>query len=79
MAVAKITWELVFINMMFRAEKNDVELITKSRRFARTHMKDVLKCSEINVVRKTQISLFAYWLWGYKKAYFRYKKRKGIA
>lgn len=79
MAVAKITWELVFINMMFRAEKNDVELITKSRRFARTHMKDVFKCSEINVVRKAQISLFAYWLWGYKKAYFRYKKRKGIA
>jgi glycosyltransferase involved in cell wall biosynthesis len=79
MAVAKITWEIVFINMMLCAEKNDEELISNSRRFARVHISDVIKCCEINIVRKVQISLFAYWFSGYKKVYFRYKKQKGIA
>lgn len=70
--VAKITWEIVFFNMMFRAGKNDKLLVEKTRNFARKHIKDVLRCEEINVVRKIQIALFAYWIWGYKKVYFAY-------
>lgn len=79
MSVAKITWELVFINMMFRAEKDDREIVDKTRRFARRHMMDVFCCNEINTVRKIQIGLFAYQPYFYKKAYFRYKKWKGIS
>ena len=79
MAVAKITWEIVFINMMFWAKRNDVPLVSKSRAFARQHMKEVLRCGDINEVRKIQIGLFAYCLRLYKIMYFGYKKRKGIS
>ena len=77
-AVAKIIWELVFINMMFCADCDDKPLVYKTRAFARKHMRDVIHCSEINVVRKIQIGLFAYQLGLYKMVYFCYKKKKGI-
>ncbi|MBS6642769.1 MAG: glycosyltransferase family 2 protein [Clostridiaceae bacterium] len=79
MAVAKLTWEIVFINMMFCAGKNDMSLVSKSRSFARKHIGEVLHCDDINAVRKVQIGLFAYCLWLYKSVYFSYKKRKGIS
>ena len=79
MAVAKITWEIVFINMMLCADKEDTLLVAKTRDFARKHIKEVLHCNDIDGVRKIQISLFAYWLRLYKNIYLRYKKRKGIS
>lgn len=78
LAVAKITWELVFINMMFRADRDDKSLVSQTRVFARKHIRDVMLCSEINVVRKMQIGLFAYQLGLYKIVYFCYMKRKDI-
>ena len=79
MAVAKITWEIVFINMMFCANRNDTLLVAKSRTFARRHIGDVLHCDDINTLRKVQILLFAYCLRLYKGAYLCYKKKKGIS
>lgn len=79
LAVAKIIWEIVFINMMLCGGKEDKPLITKTRIFARKNMLCVLKCSEINITRKVQIGLFSYCFRGYKKMYLDYKKRKGIA
>lgn len=79
MVVAKITWEIVFINMMLCANKNDMSLISKTRAFARKHIDEVMHCDDINGIRKVQIFLFAYLFCLYKSAYFVYKKRKGIA
>lgn len=81
MSVAKITWEIVFINMMIQADKhwNDKKLIRKSRKFAKDNILSVLKCPYINLTRKVQISLFAYVFDTYHKLYDMYKKMKGIA
>lgn len=77
-AVARITWEIVFVNMMFYGDKNDKPLLSKSRAFARKHMGEALRCNDINAIRKVQILLFAYWFWIYKNIYLYYKKRRGI-
>ena len=80
MSVAKITWEIVFINMMIQADKRwlDKLLIRESRRFARDNIFSVLKCPYINLTRKVQISLFTYVFDTYQKLYDMYKKMKGI-
>lgn len=79
MAVAKITWEIIFINMMLCGNKKDMPLILKTRMFVRKHIVEVIRCDDINGIRKVQICLFAYLFCLYKSIYFFYKKRKGIA
>lgn len=81
MSVAKVTWEIVFINMMIQADKRwlDKQLIRESRRFAKDNILSVLKCPYINFTRKVQISLFAYVFDTYHKLYDMYKKMKGIS
>ena len=81
MSVAKITWEIVFINMMIQADKHwhDKKLIKKSRKFAKDNILSVLKCPYINLTRKVQISLFAYVFDTYQKLYDMYKKMKRIS
>ncbi len=80
MSVAKITWELVFINMMIQSDKywHDKDLIKGSRKFARENIFSVFRCPYINLTRKIQISLFAYIFDTYQNLYGIYKKIKGI-
>lgn len=80
MSVAKITWELVFINMMIQSDKrwHDKDLIKRSRKFARENIFSVFRCPYINLTRKIQISLFAYIFNTYQNLYSIYKKIKGI-
>ena len=79
MVVAKITWEIVFVNMMLCANKNDKNLIKKLQLFIKENIADVLYCDKINVVRKLQIILFALSFKAYKYMYLTYKKRRTIA
>lgn len=58
--VEKITWELVFVNLMICAGKKDELLIKKTRKFARKSITKVLKCGYINITRKLQIVLFGF-------------------
>lgn len=80
MAVAKITWEIVFINMMLRESyPEDKKLIYKIRKYVRKRILDVYKCKFIGITRKIQISLFAYCFTLYKKLYIKYKKAKSLS
>lgn len=80
LAVAKITWEIVFINMMLRASNSEnKQLIFDIRKFARKRIKDVYKCKFIGIVRKIQISLFTFCFPLYKKMYVKYKKSKNLS
>ncbi|MEG0687794.1 MAG: glycosyltransferase family 2 protein [Hungatella sp.] len=79
-AIAKLMWELVFINMMLRSNfPVDLKLVSSSRLFARKRISDVYKCKFINGVRKIQITLFAYLFVIYKIFYLKYKKRNGMS
>lgn len=78
-AVGRITWELVFINMMFMAGKDDKIIVKKVRNFAKSHILDVINCKYIGIVRKIQILLFVYNIWFYKQIYFKYKTKRRIS
>ena len=79
LVVGKITWEIVFVNMMLRGGKNDQELIKKVRKCARENYLSVIKCPYINKIRKLQILLFGFCFSAYQKLYFQYKNRNGIS
>lgn len=74
-AVERITWELVFINLMICANKCDAAIVKKARMFARENMMKVLGCKYINKTRKIQIALFAYTYPLYVVFYKWYKKK----
>lgn len=77
LAVARITWEIVFINMMLRGSKQeDEKLISKTRKFARKRITDVYKCQFIGIVRKIQVSLFAFFFQYIKKCMQDIKNQK---
>lgn len=78
-AVGKITWEVVFINMMICAGMNDPDILKKIRRFSRQHFWGVLKCPYIGKVRKIQIGLFSYCYKLYIPVYLKYKERHPMA
>lgn len=76
MAVARITWEVVFANMMIRSGIIETDVIGEIQKFAKNHMNCVFFSKEINIVRKAQIVLFTYFFSIYKKMYFRYNNKK---
>lgn len=80
MSVAKITWEVVFINMMIQADSQwyNKELIKNVRGFSRKNILSVFKCPYINLTRKIQITLFSYIFNTYQGLYGLYKRIKGI-
>ncbi len=79
MSVAKITWEIVFINMMLQANKKDMALINKTRKYSRKNIVNVFRCKYINLIRKGQIFLFGYLLTPYIFMYSLYKNLRGIS
>lgn len=79
LAVAKITWEIVFINMMLNSNYSDQAIVDKTRVFARKRILDVVKCEFIPNLRKFQITLFAYNFSLYKVLYARYKKKNPLS
>lgn len=78
-AVARITWEIVFINMMISDCKNDKNVIKDVQSFARKNIISVWKCCYISKLRKGQISLFVISFPLYVGFYKWYKKRHPIA
>ena len=74
--VARITWEIVFVNMMIRSDVNDTKTVTEIQRFARKNIGKVLKCNYIDGVRKMQIVLFSYAIALYKIAYRKFIEKK---
>ena len=77
--VAKITWEVVFINMMIVAGYYEKNTIKEVRSFARKHINAVFKCGYISKLRKGQISLLVLSYPLYKIFYVRYKRRHPLA
>lgn len=74
-AVARITWEIVFINMMIIASYQDMGVVRDVQRFVRKHIKEVWRCGLISGIRKGQIFLFAFSYPLYTGFYLQYKKR----
>lgn len=78
MNVAKITWEMVFVNMMIRGNAVDKNIVNTCRQFSRKNLKDVY-CSEyIDKIRKIQITLFSFSLPIYKIMYKKYLRKNPL-
>lgn len=75
-AVARVTWEIVFVNMMIRSDAIETKTIADVQRYARENIRNVLRCGYINKIRKIQIILFAYVIGLYKIMYKKYIERK---
>lgn len=73
--VAKITWEIVFVNMMILAGYQDMSVVREVQRFAWKHIKRVCRCEFIPKTRKGQIFLFTFAYPLYTIIYLWYKKR----
>lgn len=71
--VARITWEVVFFNMMINSGKIDEIVLKEVRGFAKKNFVKVIKCPYIDKVRKIQILLFIINIRLYKKIYLSYK------
>ena len=78
-AVARITWEIVFVNMMIVSGHKDRKTRTDVQKFARKNLSKVWKCGYISKVRKGQISLFALSYPLYTIFYAFYKKKHPVA
>ena len=78
-AVAKITWELVFVNMMIVARHHDKKVVTETRKFAKNNLTKVWNCDYISKTRKLQISLFVISYLIYVPFYKIYKKKHPLA
>lgn len=78
-AVARITWELVFVNMMIMAGQYDKNVITKVRKFAYKNLFKVKKCEYISKIRKLQILLFVISYSTYVSFYKFYKRKHPLA
>lgn len=78
LAIGRIKWEIVFINMMFSSKKTDKKLLRKCRLFARKNTKNIIGSKYIDWLRKGQMLLFAYNFTIYKWIYLKYKNRHSI-
>lgn len=78
-AVAKITWEIVFLNMMIVSGHEDRKVTKTVQKFARKHLAKIWKCPYISKIRKGQISLFALSYPAYVIFYKTYKKKHPVA
>lgn len=78
-AVARITWEVVFANMMIMAGYRDVRTRKAIQMFAKKNIKRVWNCHYISITRKVQIFLFAYCFPAYVGLYHIYKKKHPVA
>lgn len=67
--VARLTWEIVFANMMIRSDELEEDVIRKIAKYARQNMKKVRACRYIKRKRKIQIALFAYFFPTYRRMY----------
>lgn len=78
-AVARITWEIVFVNMMIASGYKDHKVKAEVQKFARKNLTKVWKCNYISKLRKGQISLFALSYPVYMFCYKLYKKKYPVA
>lgn len=77
--VARVVWEMVFINMMINTDRYERDAVAKIQKRTRKCLSDVYKCKYIDNVRKIEISLFCLEFHLYKFVYKRYKAIKGIS
>lgn len=78
-ATARITWEVVFINMMIVAGYEDISTRKEVQKFAKKNMGKIWNCEYISKVRKIQLSLFAWSFTVYVLFYHIYKKKHPVA
>ncbi len=78
-SVARITWEVVFVNMMINSDFNDIEIRKKVQNYARLKLNDVFNCPFISSLRKGQIFLFAHGYLLYTVLYRLYKKKNPLS
>lgn len=75
-AVARITWEIVFVNMMIRSDAIETKTVAEIQQYARKNIRKVLRCNYIGGVRKLQIILFSYAIGLYKIMYKKFIEKK---
>lgn len=75
-AVARITWEIVFVNMMIRSDAIEIKTVVDVQRFAKKNIKKILQCKYINGMRRVQIVLFSYAFGLYKVMYKKFIEKK---
>ena len=76
---ARITWEVVFVNMMIVAGYEDAGTRKEAQKFAKKNLKKVWNCEYISKVRKIQLSLFAWSFPVYVFFYHIYKKKYPVS
>lgn len=79
MTIARIIWEVVFINMMIVAGYKDIRTRKDTQKFAKENLKKVWHCVYISNMRKIQLTLFSYSFPVYVFFYYMYKKKHPIA
>lgn len=73
--IARLSWHLVFINMMLRSSYRDRTLIKKTQIKARKYLGNCIRSKYLRKIRKVQIIVFGYCLPLYKVLYYLYKIR----
>ncbi|WP_295363468.1 glycosyltransferase family 2 protein [uncultured Succinivibrio sp.] len=81
LAIGKIVWELVFINMtiLSRKETDYRDIFSKTQRFILKNFNNVIETNKLPVSRKIQILLFYFSFPIYKSFYLALKKFKSVS
>ena len=75
MAVARLSWEMVFVDMLIAAGQQDEPLFRKIRRQIRKNRGRILDCPYLPRARRMQMFLFAAAPSLYRVLYIQYKKK----
>lgn len=78
LAVGRIFWEVVFVNMMLNSNYLDNEVIKQIRSYTKKNTFNIVFSNKINIVRKFQFILFAFCMPIYKLLYKKYKTSKKL-
>ena len=77
-AVARVTWEVVFANMMISNNYSDKKVIKDIQIFARHNIKQIMQCPYISGLRKVQLLMFTYSFPIYVQFYKLYKVKHPV-
>lgn len=78
-AVARITWEIVFANYMIMGKHKDVQVIKDIQKFAKANIDKINECEYVSNIRKIQMNLFTYCYPLYVISYLIYRKGHKIS
>lgn len=74
-AVARIVWEVVFVNMMISSNYNDNNVVKEVQKFAKKNIRKVNECEYLSPIRKAQLVLYTFSFPLYKVFYKLYRMK----